>query len=127
MADVTKVQTIFGGYKLIHLKLTNISDGTGELAVVKVDPASFSPQPTHFALQECSWNIEGFTGVRLYFSATVNQEICFLTGSGVKSWEQVGGFVDPKATGWNGQIKLTTQGNTANAIYDIDLVLKAYY
>ena len=42
MADTVATQTIIDGSKTAVLKFTNISDGTGESAVTKVDVSALS-------------------------------------------------------------------------------------
>ena len=43
MADAVASQTLFDGERMAIMKFTNISDGTGETKVAKVDPAALTP------------------------------------------------------------------------------------
>ena len=55
MADAVTSQTIIDGQKTVVMKFTNISDGTGESAVTKVDVSALAALPdgdfeTHLSL-----------------------------------------------------------------------------
>ena len=43
MADAVASQTILDGERLFIAKFTNISDGTGETGVIKIDVSTLSP------------------------------------------------------------------------------------
>ena len=43
MVDVVTSQTIFDGERKAVMKFTNVSDGTGETAVLKVDVSALNP------------------------------------------------------------------------------------
>ena len=45
MADAVTTQTIIDGPREAVLKFTNVSDGTGESAVAKIDVSTLSAQP----------------------------------------------------------------------------------
>lgn len=49
MADAVTSQTILDGERLFIGKFTNISDGTGELAVVKIDVSTLTPNASGLA------------------------------------------------------------------------------
>ena len=52
MADTVASQTIIDGPKTVVLKLTNVSDGGGEAAVVKVDVSALTSLPNVGSLTE---------------------------------------------------------------------------
>jgi hypothetical protein len=130
MADTVDTKVLFNGSKLYVVRLTNLSDGTGESAVIKVDISTLTGPdrvnaPSKMKVREINYNINGFTYVRLLWDATTDDEIAHLpTGSGYIDLTGVGGSVDPKSTGATGDILLTTGGAASGATYDITLVLE---
>lgn len=130
MADTVDTKVLFNGSKIYAIRLTNICDGTGESAVIKADISTLTGPdkvnaPSKFKVREILYNINGFTSVRLLWDATTDDEIAVLpTGSGYIDYTSLGGSIDPKTTGFTGDILLTTAGNTSGASYDITLVLE---
>jgi len=124
MADTTDVQYIFKGTRKIKVKLTGISDGTGETTISKVDISSLigpdGTAPTKTVVESIEANVQGFSSVKLYWDHTANDELAVLgTGFSYYDWNDVGGFTDPGSTGGTGDILLTSTGATATATYDI--------
>lgn len=131
MTDTVDSKVVFAGNRRYVVRLTNISDGTGEADVVKVDVSTLigpdGTAPTYTAIEEIQWSINGFTSVRLEWDATTDDEIAVLgTGNGYFNFRSAGSLVDPRSSGTTGDILLTTAGNVAGATYDItiNLVLK---
>ena len=128
MADTVDSLVLFNGTRRKAIRLTNVSDGTGEAAVVKADISTYvglnGKDPTRVVIEELSWNIQGFTSVRLFWDHTADDEIAVLTGYGDRSFVNVGGAVDPKSAGGTGDILLTTAGAALGATYDITVVLR---
>lgn len=125
MTDVVDSKVIHSGRRY-GLHLTNVSDGTGESAVAKVDISTLrDPRgavATYTAIDRIEYNIQGFTSVRLFWDHTTDDEIAVLpTGSGVLDWSVAGGNVDPKTTGGTGDVLLTTAGAVSGATYDITI------
>lgn len=129
MVDTVDSLVVFAGTRRRVVRLTNISDGTGESDVVKVDVSTLvgpdGTAPTYTVIEEIQWSINGFTSVRLEWDATTDDEIAVLgTGNGYFNFKNAGGLVDPKSTGTTGDIMLTTAGAVSGATYDITLVLR---
>lgn len=128
MADAVTNTTIFAGTRRHIIHLTNVSDGTGESAVVKVDVSALTGPngqvPTAVTIEEISWDIQGFTSVTLAWDATTDDTIAVMSGQGYSDWSSVGGLHDPASTGATGDVVLTTTGAAANATYDITIVCK---
>jgi hypothetical protein len=127
MADTVDTVVVHNGTRIYVQRLTNISDGTGESGVIKLDiSALMGPNgraPTYTKLREVAWSIQGFTSVRLFWDHTTDDEIVVLgTGYGYMSFADVGGLVDPRSTGGTGDVLLTTAGATSGNTYTITLV-----
>ena len=126
MADTVDTKVIRNKHGRYVVKLTNISDGTGESGVVKVDVSALLNASGAAATMAHVWrieyNIQGFTSVRLHWDAATDDEIAVLpTGSGVLDFSPEGGMTDPQSTTPVGDIKLTTANTTSGNTYDITL------
>ena len=128
MADTVDSKVVFAGTKKYVMKFTNVSDGTGESAVVKVDISTLigpnGVAPTAVKVLEILWSIQGFTSVRLLWDHTTDDEIAVLTGTGYADFTGVGGLMDPRTSGGTGDIILTTANTTSGNTYDITLVIQ---
>ena len=123
MTDTVDTITIFSGTRRIVKRLTNVSDSTGESAVVKFDKSAYTNgngvEPTKFIIEWVQWNIQGFSSVRLLWDHTTDDEALVLSGNGYKDFREVGGLVDPASSGQTGDLLLTTAGAVSGATYDI--------
>ena len=129
MADTVGVDYIFKGTRKVKVRFTNISDGTGETAVTKVDISTLTgpdgTAPTKLVVEEVEGMVQGFSSVQLFFDHTANDELAILgTGYSYFNWRDGGGFTDPASAGGTGDILLTTVGASATATYDITLTLR---
>jgi hypothetical protein len=128
MADAVTTKTLLGNNNRVAVRLTNISDGTGESAVAKLTLSSYTLTngsiPTKAAIEEIYWSIQGFTSVRLLWDHTTDVVIDVLApGSGYRPYQDFGALGDV-GTGDTGNILLTTAGAISGATYDILLVVK---
>ena len=129
MADAVNSTVIIDGDRNYVIHMDNVSDGTGEAAVKKIDISTLTfsdgTVPTMLKLMEVQYAIQGFTYVQLLWDATTDDEIVTLpTGSGVISFDGIGGKKDPQSTGSTGDVMLTTVGAASGASYDITAVFK---
>ena len=126
MADAVTSTVISDGNRNYKIKLTNISDGTGESAVTKVDISALLMNtglaPSYFAVKSIEYDVQAFSSVVLYFDATTDDVLAVLTGQGFFDYDGAF-FNDPQSTGTTGDIKLTTNGASSGATYDITLSL----
>tara|TARA_R110001583_G_scaffold34679_3_gene116151 strand:- start:1216 stop:1617 length:402 start_codon:yes stop_codon:yes gene_type:complete len=133
MADAVTSQTIQDGEKTAIMKFTNVSDGTGESAVKKVDVSALT---TNSAGESCTsvsvariyWATRGM-GVNLEFDATSN---VLLTGlpsdsTGDEYYDLFTGIPNNAGSGVTGDIDLTTVGHSSGDTYSIILVLNKNY
>lgn len=128
MADSVDVLPIFVGKRRAAYRFTNVSDGTGENAVAKIDISTLTgpngAAVTKTVVEQMEWSMQGFTSVRLFWDHTTDDEIAVLSGSGFKDYREYGGLVDPASTGGTGDILLTTAGAASGATYDITITLR---
>jgi hypothetical protein len=86
MADNVTSQTILDGERLFIAKYTNISDGTGETAVVKVDVSTLNPNIFGYACNGVKinkiWMAAHGMEVRILWDADVNLLAWQVTSNG---------------------------------------------
>lgn len=126
MADAVDTAVLQSTTRRYVARFTNVSDATGESAVVKVDKSTLVAtdglEPYRLILDYAKWSIQGFTSVRLFFDHTTDDEIAVLgTGAGERSYWESGGLKDPLSAGGTGDVLLTTAGAASGATYDIEL------
>ena len=130
MADVVDTLVLISGQNRRIIRITNVSDGTGEAAVSKIVKAGLiGPDgvaaPTKLILEEVQWSIQGFSSIRLFWNHTAPDEIAVLgTGNGYFNFKSAGGLTDPGSAGGTGDITLTTAGAVSGATYDLTLVVR---
>lgn len=136
MADAVTVNVVGNSASRHVVHLTNISDATGESAVVKVDKSTLlavdGAEPASLDIEAVRWNVQGFTSVRILWEHTTDDVALVLSGSGYDDFvsggpfpESLGtrGLRDPRSSGGTGDIVLTTAGTTSGNTYDITLWL----
>jgi len=138
MADAVTSQTLSDGDRIAVVKLTNISDGTGESSVAKVDVSALANNSAGAACAlatiEQVWYDIGGMRVALEWNATTNVVAAVLggsaaagPGSGYMDFRSFGGVKNTLASGYNGDIDLTTHGHTSHDHYTIVLQLRKSY
>ena len=133
MADAVTSQTIQDGVKNVVMKFTNISDGTGESAVAKVDVSALSAGPngetcTGVTIEKIWWQCIGMK-TRLFFDATSNAFIIELgeNQSGYHDYSSFGGLKNNAGSGVTGDILFTTVGHSSADTYTITLEMRKNY
>ena len=118
MADAVTSQTIINGPRNVVMKFTNLSDGTGESAVKKVDASDLSAAT--LSIQKIHYCVNGMV-VTLLWDADTDVRIVELAGDGCLDLSGFGGIPNTKATGYTGDIMLTTTGHTSGDSYSLIL------
>jgi len=137
MADAVTSQTLIDGDRFAVMKFTNISDGTGEDAVTKVDVSSLQPLGSNTASQKtCTgvvieriwWQCIGMK-VQILFDAS-SDAFCIELGenqSGNHDYSLFGGLTNNAGSGKTGDITFTTVGHTSADTYTIILYMRKEY
>ncbi len=133
MADAVTSQTLFDGDKHVVMKFTNISDGTGESAVKKVDVSAlesdiYGNTCTSVAIEKIWWQCIGMK-VRMFFDATSDKFIIELgeNQSGYHDYSEFGGIKNNAGSGKTGDIDFTTVGHSSADTYTIILKMRKTY
>jgi hypothetical protein len=91
MADTVDSVVLLSGKNRYAVRLTNISDGTGESAVVKIDKSALigpdGTEPGRIVIEQIDASIQGFTSIRLHWDHTTDDEIAVL-GTGSTNYAQ---------------------------------------
>lgn len=131
MADTVDTLTVFSGSKKKVYRFTNVSDGTGESDVIKIDRSSLTGPngdvPTYIVIEELQWSIQGFASVRIEWDdATDDEAIILAPGNGVATWVAVGGLKHPQVPGsaGEGDVLFTTNGGATGSTYSITMVVR---
>lgn len=126
MADAVTTQTIRDDSKYTIIKLTNLSDGTGESAVLKVDVSTLNGAPSTVAIEKIWYSVSGMN-VTLLWDATTDVRIIELgANTGVMCFKEFSGLPNNAGVGITGDILLTTTGHTSGDSYSIILKLKKF-
>ena len=139
MADVVTTQTIVDtvGTKTV-VKMTNISDGTGETLVTKVDASAlnFMTEDATKKIAKIYWSVNttnGKSGVELLFAGSganaANATIGFFSGTGFHDYFTGGNSIPNNATleantSPAGDILLSTKGFVSGDNYTIILEIR---
>tara|TARA_R100000234_G_scaffold115460_1_gene91495 strand:- start:6715 stop:7116 length:402 start_codon:yes stop_codon:yes gene_type:complete len=133
MADAVTSQTIIDGQKTAVIKFTNVSDGTGESAVTKVDVSALASLPdgtacTGAVIERIWWQCIGMK-VQILFDASSDQFVIELgeNQSGNHDYTSFGGLTNNAGSGKTGDINFTTVGHTSADTYTIILYLRKEY
>ena len=138
MADAVTSQTLADGDRIAVVKFTNISDGNGESSVEKVDISALAESnagltPALATIEQIWYDIGGMR-VALEWNATTNVVAAVVGGSaaagnvsGHMDFRSFGGLKNTLASGYDGNIDLTTHGHTNHDHYTVVLQLRKSY
>ena len=133
MADAVTTQTIIDGERNCVMKFTNVSDGSGESAVAKVDVSALASNAAGVACSEVrvmrvSHAIVGMS-VQMFLDATSNVLLMELAESsnGHMDFKDFGGLPNNAGSGKTGDILFTTKGHSSGDTYSIVLEMVKVY
>ena len=133
MADAVTSQTIQDGERTAILKFTNVSDGTGESAVKKVDVSALTKNSagqtcTSVSVARIYWATVGMS-VKLEFNASTNVLLLGIPAdsTGDEFYDLFSGIPNNAGSGVTGDIDFTTTAHSSGDSYSIILVLNKNY
>ena len=133
MADAVTSQTLVDNERTAIMKFTNISDGTGESNVVKVNPASLNPSAAGGACDRVTiTKITGLThGMEVQMKWKATTPVVIETIPQNNSYQQdfsaIGGLTNNAGTGVDGAITFTTLDASAGDTYTVVLEMVKHY
>ena len=133
MADAVTSQTLIDGGKQVVMKFTNVSDGSGESAVKKVNVSALESSVdgdacTGVVIERIWWQCIGMK-VQILWDATTDA-FCIELGenqSGSHDYTIFGGLTNNAGSGKTGDIQFTTIGHTSADTYTIILYMRKKY
>lgn len=135
MADLVTTQVLENGPRRVVMAFTNLSDGTGESGIKKVDASSSGTlgvvvqgqtvyPTTHLKVVDIFYDI-GSMKLQLLWEQSANAQFLVLAGCGrMRFLDHRGGFqgiINPNGTGSTGSILFTTVGANLHASYTVIL------
>ena len=133
MADAVTTQVLEDGERLYIAKFTDISDGTGESAVLKIDVSTLNPNAYNLACNGVKlnkiWAQTDGMGLNILWDATtdvivetVPQNIMYTA-----DYSSFGGIPNNSGTGKTGDVLFTTVGASSGDRYTVILeCIKTY-
>jgi hypothetical protein len=138
-ADAVTSQTLQDADDFAIMRFTNLSDGTGESAVLKVDVSGLDVSGRNGAacsgveIESIEYSVSGMS-VSLLWDADTDVRATVLGGSagaisGKMDFLMAGphGLTNNAGAGKTGDILLTTTGHTSGDSYDITLKMRKIY
>ena len=122
MADAVTSQTLADGPRNVVMKFTNVSDGTGEAAVTKVDVSALAGAPSTVKIMKIKYSTFGMA-VRILWDATADVVAWLLPADheGEIDFTLIGGLINDAGAGVTGDIQFTTLGHSSGDTYAIIL------
>jgi len=132
MADAVTTQILFQVAKVLVMKFTNISDGTGETNVVKVNISTLLPYQGNPCVDVQIDKIYAMTHgleIKLNWAATTPQLIMTIPQNVMSTqvYDEFGGINNNAGAGKTGNITFTTSNASAGDMYTIILVMRKLY
>ena len=133
MADAVATQTLLDGERMAIMKFTNLSDGTGESKVLKVDVSTLTSSASGKAcdgvtITKIHASTHGLE-VQIYWDATTDV-FCWCVPQNstyTMDFEKFGGLTNNAGTGVTGDVLFSTADASAGDFYTIVLeMVKSY-
>ena len=133
MADAVATQTLLDGERMAIMKFTNLSDGTGESKVLKVDVSTLTSSASGKAcdgvtITKIHASTHGLE-VQIYWDATTDV-FCWCVPQNstyTMDFEKFGGLTNNAGTGVNGDVLFSTADASNGDFYTIVLeMVKSY-
>ena len=134
MADAVATQTIQDGAKTAIFRFTNVSDGSGEAAVKKIDVSALSADRvtnascTGVTIQKIYYSTIGM-GVKIFFDADTDVLVWQLNAdwSDTLDFSDFTGIPNNSGSGKTGDIMFTTVGASNTDVYNILIQVSKSY
>jgi hypothetical protein len=132
MADAVATQILVDDTRRAVFKFTNVSDGTGETGVVKIDVSALTPYQGSACTSVAVQTVDAITsgmGVNMLWDATTDV-LCLTLGENdfvSFNFSRFGGLTNNAGSGSTGDLLFTTVGATAGDRYTIVMEVLKYY
>ncbi len=128
MVDTVTTQTIYDGPGEVVMRFTNISDGTGEAAVTKVDVSALNVPSDEVVINRIAYATNGM-GLDILWDATADTLAWHVPPdvAGTIDFTDRGrhnGLINPGDAGATGDLNFSTVGHAAGDRYTVTLYLR---
>ena len=123
MGDAVTTQILSQSPSRLVVKFLNISDGTGEADVVKVDVSALTPACSLVTIEKVQYMTRGM-GVNMYWEANADVLALLIPTDSIGEMTFSPPISNDAGTGVTGDIGFTTVGHTNGDIYVIVLTLR---
>ena len=134
MADAVATQTIQEDGKTAIFRFTNVSDGSGESAVNKIDVSGLNADPVtgkacSSVTLQCIWYSTIGMGVKIFFDASTNVLAWELKADDARTidFTRFTAIPNNAGSGKTGDILFTTVGHSSGDVYNVILQVKKNY
>ena len=132
MADAVATQILVDDTRRAVFKFTNISDGTGETGVVKIDVSTLSSYLGEACTGVSIQRIDAITigmGLNILWDATTDVLVMAMGESDFFTFDfsRFGGLTNNAGAGKTGDVLFTTVGATAGDKYTVVIEVLKYY
>lgn len=132
MADAVATQILFDGARVAVMKFTNVSDGTGESNVVKVDVSALSSYQGQPCVQVDIERVYASThgmGVDVKWDANTDVLAFTIPQNTMQFWDlsEFGGLTNNSGAGKTGDVLFSTYDSSNGDRYTIILYLRKIY
>lgn len=118
MPDSVTTRTLFSNSKRAAFVFNNVSDGSGESAIAKIDISTLVGAPSKVKITRVQGNTVGMS-VSVLFDHTADDQVLILNGEFDLDFTPWGGLQDPASAGGPGDVLFTTIGATSGDTYCI--------
>lgn len=133
MADTVATQTLVDNERVAIMKFTNLSDGTGESKVLKVDVSALTPSASGGAcsgvtITKIHASTHGME-VQIWWDATADVLAWIVPQNSQYTWdwEKIGGLTNNAGAGKTGDVLFSTADANNGDMYSIVLeMVKSY-
>jgi len=127
MADAVNSQTLFDGDSQAVMKFNNVSDGTGETAVLKVDVSTLKANYAGVNIRRIEASVNGMS-VNILWDATTDVS-AFIVSPGMYTFnfDTTAILGNNAGAGNTGDINFTTVGASSGDTYSITLQMIKIY
>lgn len=123
--DVVTTQTLLDSDRNLIMRFTNVSDGTGEIGVTKVNISNLiGLVPDEVRIEKVDYSISSGSVILLWDASTPVTAVILAPGEDEKNFEKIGGIINNAGAGKTGDILLTFDGAVSGDTYDITLCMK---
>tara|TARA_R100001377_G_C3110854_1_gene82523 strand:- start:99 stop:503 length:405 start_codon:yes stop_codon:yes gene_type:complete len=134
MADAVATQTIIDGPRKAIFRFTNVSDGSGESAVTKIDVSALRKDPvsgsacSRVTIEKIAYANIGMT-VKILFEASTDLLAWQLNAdwSDQLDFSEFSGIPNNAGGGITGDIAFTTVGHSSGDVYNIIMTVIKHY